>query len=266
MNAYEHYQKGMLKDAVAAALEDVKQHPTDGGKRTFLAELLCLTGDLERADKQLDALAHQDPQAIMEISLFRQLLRAEQARQQFYSDGRLPEFLDQVVTPNLAKHLEAAILVREGRLAEAAAILAAAEDERPKVAGVCNDQAFYELRDLDDLTSSFFEVLTSTGKYYWIPFERVESVEFRAPVRPRDLVWRRALMVVRNGPDGEVFVPALYIGSAAETNDALRLGRATEWRGEDGTPVRGIGQRMVLVGAEDKTILELQTMSITQPT
>ena len=50
-------------------------------------------------------------------------------------------------------------------------------------------------------------MLTSTGKYYWIPMERVEMIEFHDPARPRDLLWRRAHMVVRGGPDGEVFLP-----------------------------------------------------------
>ena len=120
MNANDHYQAGNLKDAVTAALDDVKRNPTDSGKRGFLAELLCLVGDLERADKQLDALAQQDTKAMVAVSQFRQILRAEQARQQFYSENRLPEFLNQEVTPLMARHLEAAVLLREKKPAEAA--------------------------------------------------------------------------------------------------------------------------------------------------
>src|SRR5205814_5139249 len=63
--------------------------------------------------------------------------------------------------------------------------------------------------------------------------ERVESVEFHPPARPRDLLWRRVHMVVHGGPDGEVFLPVLYAGSAADPNDQIRLGRTTEWRGGD---------------------------------
>ena len=46
------------------------------------------------------------------------------------------------------------------------------------------------------LTAGSFEVLTTTGKYYWIPTERVATVEFHPPKRPRDLLWRRATMSV----------------------------------------------------------------------
>src|SRR5690348_15435348 len=106
MNAHEQFDAGHLNDAVTAALEEVKKAPADTGKRGFLAELLCFTGDLERADKQLDALGHQDPKVMVGVALFRQLIRAEQARQQFYSEGRLPEFLNQEITPEMRRHLE----------------------------------------------------------------------------------------------------------------------------------------------------------------
>jgi type VI secretion system protein ImpE len=264
MNAKQHYQAGNLREAVAAALEEVKNHPGDAGKRGFLCELLCFAGDLERADRQLDVLAGQDPQAL-DVSLFRQLIRAEQARQEFYTDGRLPEFLDGEITPCLRLHLEAAVLLRAGKPAEAASLLARAEEHRPKVTCTYNGQAFDEFRDLDDLTASFFEVLTSTGKYYWIPLERVESAEFRPPKQPRDLLWRSVHMIVRGGPDGEVYLPVLYAGSAADPDDNVRLGRLTQWRGEAGTPVRGFGQRMFLVGNDDRPILELPALSIHPP-
>src|SRR5439155_5696457 len=130
--------------------------PTDSGKRNFLCELLCLVGDLERADRQLDILGQQDPQAVTEVGLFRQLIRAEQARQEFYTAARLPEFLDQEITPDLSRHLEAAVLLREGKAVEAAGVLARSEEQRPKVNGTCNGQPFDGLRDLDDLTASFF--------------------------------------------------------------------------------------------------------------
>jgi type VI secretion system protein ImpE len=136
---------------------------------------------------------------------------------------------------------------------------------RPAKSGRCNGQPFDDLRDLDDLTSSFFEVLTTTGKYYWVPIERVELVEFRAPQRPRDLVWRRAHMVVRGGPDGEVFLPVLYAGSHEDADDRIRLGRYTDWRSGDGGPVRGMGQRMFLAGDREWGVLELEEIILTDP-
>jgi type VI secretion system protein ImpE len=261
MNARDFYQAGQLDEAIQAMKGEVKQHPTDTGRRGFLCELLCFAGELDRADQQLDTLSGQDPQTQMGIGMFRHLIRAEQARQQFYAEGRLPEFLDQP-SPRMKLHLEASILLREGKGQEAAKILAQAEEQRPTLSGTVNGKPFSGWRDLDDLTASFLEVLTSNGKYYWIPMERIDSMEFRAPVRPRDLLWRRVHMVVQGGPDGEVFLPALYAGSHAEKDAALRLGRASDWRGGNGEPVRGIGQRSFLVGEDTLPILEWKDLAL----
>jgi type VI secretion system protein ImpE len=261
MNASQQFEAGNLPEAVAAALEAVKRAPADGGKRRFLCELLCFAGDLERADRQLDALAQQDPAATPAVALFRQLIRAEEARRQFFAEGRLPEFLAQP-SPVLRLHLEASIHLREGRPDEAARLLDEAERQRPKASGACDGRPFTDFRDIDELTAPLFEVLTSTGKYYWIPVEQVESVEFHAPARPRDLLWQRVHMVVRGGPDGEVFLPVLYPGAHADPDPRVRLGRVTSWQGGDGVPVRGSGQRIFLVGDEERPTLEMQSLTI----
>ena len=260
MTPGELFQTGKLVEAVNAALDVVKKKPTDTDARGQLIELLFFTGDLERADKQLETIGQQDPNAQVGVSLLRQSVRAETARQQFFKDGRLPEFLFEP-SPSLKLHLEASIAVREGKLAEAADKLAAAENQHKPVRGTCNGKPFDDFRDMDDLCSSFWEVLTSTGKYYWIPFERVEFVEFRAPERPKDLLWRRCNMKVIEGPEGEVFVPALYAGTHLSTDDQLRLGRGTDWITADNAPVRGVGQRMFLAGNQDVSIMELTEIS-----
>ncbi len=260
MRARDHLEAGQLREAIAAAIDEVKKHPTDINRRGFLCELQCFTGELEKADNQLDTIGHQDPQAALGVSLFRQLIRAEQARQQFYGVGRLPEFLEQP-PPALKLCLEASILVRDGKAAEAHKVLVQAEDQRPKTKGKCNGKAFEDFRDLDDLCGPFFEVLTSTGKYYWIPLEKVEHVEFRPPTRPRDLLWVRAHMTVRGGPDGEVYLPTLYAGSQADADPRIQLGRLTDWKGGGAEPVRGIGQRTFLVGEESLAILELKEIN-----
>jgi type VI secretion system protein ImpE len=263
MTARESYEAGKLDDAVQAALAEVKAAPGDSPRRAFLAELSCFAGDLERADRQLDLIGEVDPKSALGVTMFRQLVRAEQARRQFFSEGRVPEFLSDP-SETLKLHLQASIRLREGDTTGAAAMLAEAEVKRPKLTGTCDGQEFDDFRDLDDLTSCFFELLTSNGKYYWVPFERIESVEFRPPARTRDLLWRRARMIVRGGPDGEVFLPCVYAGSHAESEDALRLGRATDWRGGSGAPMRGAGQRTFLIGDGTRTILELKELAFSE--
>jgi type VI secretion system protein ImpE len=262
MNAREHYQAGNLDEAVAAATQEVKRHPTDTSPRGLLCELLCFAGDFERADAQLDAIGHQDPQSMVGVAMLRQLIRAERSRQECFAEGRVPEFIEPP-PEYLRRHLEAAICLRQGDLGEASRLLDEAESLRPRLAGTCDGEQFDDIRDIDDLTACFFEVLTSNGKYYWIPMESVESVEFRPPERPRDLLWRRVHMVARGGADGEVFIPALYPGSHAEPDDRVRLGRLTDWRGGEGAPIRGIGQRIYVIDEQDRPLLELSKLKIT---
>ena len=177
----------------------------------------------------------------------------------------MPEFLGDP-PPAAAATLAALVALRAGDMDEAALCVATAEADRPRAPGLLDGAAaFDDLRDVDDLCCSHFEVLTTTGKYFWIPVERIESVEFHAPKRPRDLYWRRASMVVRDGPDGDVYVPVTYASDDAALTDPLRLGRETAWR-QDGTgPVRGVGQRVFLVGEEARGILEISSLAFGAP-
>jgi type VI secretion system protein ImpE len=116
------------------------------------------------------------------------------------------------------------------------------------VAGHHGDAAFEDMRDACDLHVGFLEVLTTTGKYFWIPTERIETAIFHPPKRPRDLYWRRVTMSVQDGPDGEVYVPAVY-GVDNVADPACKLGRATDWVEHPGLVI-GQGQRMLMVGDE----------------
>jgi len=249
------FRAGNLTAAVDAANATVRKAPTDIAARVLLAELLVFAGNLERADVILDAASQVEPEAAVVVAEFRQLLRADMARRQLRRDGRVPEFLGEP-TDTQRLQLAALVALRAGDMAEAARLAGAAEQGRPHVVGKSETGPFDDFRDADDLCSGSFEVLTTTGKYFWIPTERVISLEFHPPKRARDLMWRRATMSVRAGPDGDVYLPALYGSEDAALADALKLGRETDWI-EDGGPVRGAGQRLFLVGEEAVGILDL---------
>jgi type VI secretion system protein ImpE len=151
------------------------------------------------------------------------------------------------------------VALRAGDAAGAERESAAAEAARPRVSGSHGGHAFDDMRDADDLLAASFEVLTTTGKYFWVPFERVQSVEFHAPRRPRDLLWRRASMSVAEGPDGDVYIPAIYAPPEG-ADESLLLGRSTDWVGPESGPVRGLGLRTFLLGEEAATIMELGTL------
>jgi type VI secretion system protein ImpE len=266
MDAKELYRAGRLGEAVQAAGEAVRARPSDLEARGFLVELLCLSGSFERADTHLDVVAQSDPHAGPPVALLRQLVRAEQWRRQFFAEGRVPELLG-LPSESVRLLLAASVSAREGASAEAAELLARAEAERPHPTGEAGGEAFDDFRDLDDMTAGVFEVLTSTGKYMWVPVEQVESVEPHAPVRPRDTLWRRARMNVRGGPEGEVFLPAVYppLPGGPAPDDLALLARTTDWQGGDGAPVRGVGQRTFLVGSDAVPLLELPAVRFDPP-
>ena len=182
------------------------------------------------------------------------------ARQEVFQEGRVPNFIREP-SDELTKHLNAIVDLRAGESASAVAALVEAEAERSLCSGAWNGQSFSDFRDLDDLTSSFFEVLSSGGEYHWIPFDQVQRTEFHPPRRVRDLLWRSAHMDLRGGESLDVYLPALYAGTEWGDDDALRLGRGTEWHDANEGPVRGAGLRMYLVDELDKTILEFNEIS-----
>src|SRR5690242_11891160 len=87
-------EAGRLDEAVQALTQQVKTRPADTPTRTFLCELLCLSGDFDRAGKQLDVIATQGAaiDTEMAIQVYRNLLAAEKMRHQVFREGALPKF------------------------------------------------------------------------------------------------------------------------------------------------------------------------------
>ena len=57
MTSTELFRAGRLNEAVQALGAELRNDPTDVKRRTFLFELLCFSGEYDRAGKQLDVLA-----------------------------------------------------------------------------------------------------------------------------------------------------------------------------------------------------------------
>lgn len=265
MKALELFNAGNLDEAIDAAISDVKSKPMEPPLRMLLAELLGFRRDWERADKQLDAVIKQSPDYAVQVALHRQIIRAEYHRGECITEGRPPELLSEVDAVT-EQQLRVLLEIREGNMAAATEALRAVEVGQTVVSGKCDGEAFSGIRDLDDCLVGFCELLTSTGKYYWVPFHKIESIEFRPPERPRDLLWREARMIVPDGPDGVVYIPVTYPSTTVDDSAELRLGRATEWVGEEpdgdeaGEPIRGKGQKLWLIGENERSIMELQTL------
>ncbi|MEI8372977.1 MAG: type VI secretion system accessory protein TagJ [Planctomycetota bacterium] len=261
MDALQLFRDGSLQEAIAACTREVQSHPGQPDHRDLLSQLLCFTGELERADKHLEILGTQFPDRAPVVSLIRQLIRASKARQQFYDEGRVPEFTE---TPPvyLQHYLQASICFRQGEADEAARLLTSAEALRPQLAGRCNGQQFQDLRDADDLTAAFLEIFTTTGKYYWIPLENIRRIMLHPIESPLDVLWRRCQIQATACSEGIVYVPQLYAGTFRAEDESLRLGRGTEWFGPDEGPVRGIGHRIFWIDDTTRPFVEIQNLEI----
>lgn len=258
----ELYQAGDLTGAVTAATDAVRNKPTDINARSLLCELLCFSGDLERADKQLDAAAQIDPNAMVGVSLLRHLIRSELSRREVFSQGRVPDFVA-VPTESQTLRLNAILCLRDGDFAGAMQKISEAVEAEATVGGEINGVPFDDIRDLDDLVGPTVEVYTATGKYYWVGFDQLVSLEFNPVEHLSDMLWRSATIETTGDVAGRVHIPALYDGSHKAEDQRVRIGRVTEWNSlSEVGPVRGVGQREFLAGEESTPIMEIRQLRI----
>jgi len=229
MTARELYQAGKLDEAVLALNGELRDNPGDRKRRTFLFELLCFAGNYDRAEKQLDVLAQEGPEAMTGTLLYRAAIAAERSRHELFDKKDYP------TTPAAGQ---------------------------PK--GTCNGAPFELFTDADPRIGARLEAFAA-GRYIWIPFAHIASIEIQPPKRLRDLLWAPA--IVRTGPAfqdqelGEVLLPVLSPFSFRHADDAVRLGRATVWEEQDGNEVP-FGQKMFLIDGEELPILELRRLEI----
>jgi type VI secretion system protein ImpE len=233
MTARDLYQAGKLEEAVRALSAEVRDHPTDSQRRTFLFELLCFAGDFARAEKQLDVLAETGNNAQVGCLLYRSALHAERERQQTFR------------TMEYAKGVEAS--------------------ESAAVSGTLNGRPFHSLSDADPRIGPKLEIFAA-GSYLWIPFRHIASIQMEPPKRLRDLIWIPAL--VRTGPSfegrelGEILLPVLSPFCSQHADDRVRLGRMTVWEEGEGGQVLPAGQKMLLADEEEFPLLELRELHI----
>jgi len=252
MDAGQLYKAGSLNEAIDAQIAAVKTDPINPGKRLFLFELLSFAGEVDRAQKQIEAVPHNDPEVGTALIDYRRLLDAERARRQVMLGKAQPEFL--APTPEHAKlRLLGFLKLSQGATAEANEAFLQANSQMPVFEGTLNDKPFDALRDGDDTLGTVLE-LFSNGKYCWIPMEQIALLTMNAPRFPRDLLWIPAQLEMRDGQSGNCFLPTTYPNSYLESDPQLKLGRFTDWRGEP--IVRGVGLKTFFVGPDESSILD----------
>ncbi len=233
MKAEKLFRAGQLDEAIQSLTAELRDLPTDRKRRTFLFELLCFAGQFERAEKQLEVLARGGEKSMVGAMLYKSALHAEKTRSRLFEEKDYP----------------------------------GSPSDRPTgVAATLNGKPVLSLCDADPRIGNRLEVFAA-GDYMWIPLEHVAGIEAQPPRRLRDLLWVPAQL--QAGPElkdqdlGEVLLPALSPLSWQHPDDAVRLGRVSEWcREEDGDELP-FGQKMLLVDGEEFPFLEIRKLEIT---
>jgi type VI secretion system protein ImpE len=248
-----------LTEAVAEAQAALRAKPGEARLRHLLIDLLILSGDLLRADAQAATAATLNPADAVGLGMLRGEIRGMHARAEWYRSGALPSFPNGLSEADAAAlRLGVALRENDGEGARAAADVLEHLTEGVSVSW--NGAAQQAFRDLDDRLPHAFEAITTGGAYLWIGFSTVASLRLKPVARPRDLAFPRAELVLRDGSASQVLLPALYDPGEAILDDALRLGRRTDWRELPGGLVAGLGQRCFLVGDAVEPLLEARSI------
>lgn len=233
MNARDLYRAGELDAAVDTLSQRLRDDPTDSRSRTFLFELLCFAGDLDRAERQLEVLARDSEEADIGAWMYRSALHAEATRREMFETEAFPS----------------------------------GEPPEPP-GGTLDGEPFERVEDADSRIGARLEIFAA-GQYTWIPFRHLSSVHIEPPRRLRDLFWTPAR--VTGGPEirelelGEVLLPAVTVTAWRHDDGDVRLGRTTDIEErEDGTVVP-VGPKILLVDGEPVPLLEVRELVIEAP-
>jgi type VI secretion system protein ImpE len=263
MTAKELFDQGDLPAAIAKVGDELKNDPADTKRRTFLFELLCFSGDLDRAGKQLDAIARGGTDSEIAVQQYRSALQAEKLRRLCFTQDMRPG-LPNKIPPYTDLHLKAIQLLRENKVDEARTVLEEAAELKPTVNCTVNGEFFEDIRDADDVMGPFLEVFTANN-YSWVPWEIVASVAITPPKHLRDLIWTPATVELTIGSLGEVLLPALYGQSYLHADNQVKLGRATDWRADIEGLALASGQRLLATGDRDWPLLEIREIQCEVP-
>ena len=254
----ELFRAGKLRECLAELQGEVRSSPADAKLRTFLAQLLMLTGDWDRAVNQLQVTGELDASALPMKHAYTAAIECERLRAGVFAGERLPLILGDP-PPWIAALLQALAAVAQGRADEAAALRERALEEAPATPGRINGTAFDWIADADSRLGPVLEVILN-GAYYWAPFSRVRRIVIEPPADVRDFVWVPAQITWSNEGEAVGFIPTRYPGSERSEADPVRMARTTEWRDLGGGAFAGLGQRVFATSADDLGLLEVREL------
>jgi type VI secretion system protein ImpE len=260
MAAEQLLGEGRLDDALAELKQQVRADAANPKHRIFLFQLLAVLGDWERAGTQLEVAGDLDPSALAMVQTYREALRCEVLRSQIFDGKRSPLVFGD---PErwLALLLEALQLTAAGEDAKSAPLRDEAFGAAPATGGLIDGQRFDWIADADLRLGPVIEAIIN-GRYYWVPFHRIRTIEVEPPVDLRDIVWMPAHFTWANGGDTVGLIPTRYPGSEASPDSNIRLARRTDWLEPLPGMYVGQGQRMLATDSGEYPLMDVRLVEL----
>ena len=246
--------------ALKALQTDIRANPADAKKRIFLFQLLCVLGSWERALNQLTAIGEMDALALPMVQTYREAIKCEMLRAEVFAGTKVPMLFGQPDTWT-ALLIESMLREGKGEKAQAKQLRDQSFDLAPACKGTADGQPFEWIADADMRLGPVLEAVIS-GKYYWIPFDRLTTIQIEAPADLRDQVWMPANFMFSNGGESVGLIPTRYIGSAESGDGALALSRKTEWLESVEGFYTGLGQRLFSTDQGDLPLMDIRRIDI----
>jgi type VI secretion system protein ImpE len=257
-------RSGAPKAALAALTSAVKAAPAKPQLRIFLAQLLCVLGQWERAHTQLNVAAEMDDLAGPMREMVGHALRCEKIRAAVFEGRRSPMIFGE---PDawLANLIESMLRAGAGEPELAAKLATTAFDTAPATAGTIDGEPFEWIADADSRLGPVLEAMVN-GRYYWIPFNRLARVDIEAPTDLRDVVWLPAHLRFSNGGEAIAMLPTRYPGSERSDDEQVLMARKTEWVAMDGDGTRwlGLGQRVLVTDRGEHDLLSVRAIELAE--
>ena len=260
MSAQDALRAGRLDEALAELQQEVRRKPAEARLRIFLFQLLCVRGEWNRALTQLNVAGELDAAALLMVQTYREALRCEVYRAEVFSGRRLPMSLGE---PDgwFAPLVQSLASAAQGRADLAAEQRRQAFDAAPPTPGKLNGESFEWIADGDSRLGPCLELIVS-GRYYWLPFHRIHSIDLEPPADLRDFVWLPAQVTWANGGEAVALIPTRYPGTEAAADPALRLSRRTEWQEQPDQSYVGLGQRAFITDTGETALLDVRRIEI----
>jgi len=256
MDAVACLQTGNIEKALADLKEEIRNHPEKADLRVFLFQLLSVIGQWERAITQLNTAAELDSDALLMAQIYRPALHCEILRNAVFQGSRTPLSFGEP-QPWMAWLIQIPGLLAAGQSKAAADKRDQAFDAAPAISGRIDGQPFSWIADADERLGPILETVIN-GKYYWIPFERIRSIQIDKPVHLRDVVWVTATFTWTNEGQAAGLIPGRYSGTEKEADSGFQLGRKTAWQDAGNNFFVGLGQRMLATDQREYPLLDIR--------